>query len=58
MNDNEDGDDPEVDEDENMMNEEKKNKLETVDNFSVVQLQEPKSKFDKEKNDEDNENAR
>ena len=38
MNDNEDGDDPEVDEDENMMNEEKKNKLETVDNFSVVQL--------------------
>ena len=35
MNDNEDGDDPEIDEDENMMNEGKKNKLETVDDFKV-----------------------
>jgi len=33
--DNEDRDDPEVDDDENMMHEEKKNELEAVDNFSV-----------------------
>jgi hypothetical protein len=33
--DNEDRDDPEIDDDENMMHEEKKNELEAVDGFTV-----------------------
>ena len=37
------------------MHEAKKNELEAVDNFSVEQLSHPKSKFDKERADSDQE---
>ena len=35
INDNEDRDDPEIDVDQDMMNEEKKNKIEPVEDFKV-----------------------
>jgi len=46
INDNEDRDDPEIDVDQAMMHEDKKNKIEAIDDFSVTQQKQPASEFD------------
>jgi len=56
--DNEDRDDPEVDDDENMMHESEKKGLDIVEGFNVTQLENPKSKFDKDRADSDSEKTK
>ena len=48
INDNEDRDDPEVDEDEAMMQNEMKDKIQPIDDFKVKFIENPVSKFDRE----------